>query len=80
MLELAALLRRGRYKEKDPNLESQMASDEKYPTLYSTEGRQLISDHLTALDNDEYKTACKKMRAASRDVMQHQSQFLADLS
>jgi len=55
-----------------------MSSDEKYPTLYSSEGRQLISDHLTTLDNDEYKTACKKMRAAARDVMQHHSQFLAD--
>ena len=40
-------------------------ADQTYSPLYSTEGRQLISDHVIALDTDEYRKACNKLRAVT---------------
>ena len=53
-------------------------ADQTYSPLYSTEGRQLISDHVIALDTDEYRKACNKLRAVARDIIQRRSQEIAD--
>ncbi len=38
----------------------------------------MITDHVAALDTDEYKNACNKLRAVARDTMQRRSQEIAD--
>ena len=55
-----------------------MDSDEKAPTLYSSEGRKLIDSHLLALATDHYTSVCTYMRQLCSSTLNEHSREVAD--